>query len=79
MATGLKLEYDAETDILFISRCPPYAEQDSEDLGDEIIARLNPDTGDIENLEILFFTRRLLDGTLSSLPFRVDIHRIVED
>ena len=37
---------------------PPYAEQESEALDNEIIARLNPDSGVIENLEILFFPRR---------------------
>ena len=32
------------------------AEQESEELGDEVIARLNPKTGEIENLEVLFFS-----------------------
>jgi hypothetical protein len=27
-------------DILYINTCPPYAEQESEELGDEVIARL---------------------------------------
>jgi hypothetical protein len=35
----------------------PYAEQESEELGDEVIARLNPQTGDIENIEVLFSRR----------------------
>lgn len=29
----------------------------NEDLGDDVIARLNPQTGEIENLEVLFFWR----------------------
>ena len=28
----------------------PYLEQESEELGDEVIARMNPKTGEIENL-----------------------------
>ena len=50
----------AEADILYINTVTPYAGQESEELGDEIIARLNPQTGNIENLEVLFFTSRLL-------------------
>ena len=37
-------------------------------LGDEIIARLNPKTGEIENLEVLFFSTRLLRQEILSLP-----------
>ena len=31
---------------------PPYGAQESEELGDEVIARLNPQTGEVENLEV---------------------------
>ena len=74
MATTLILEYDRDTDILHISKCPPYKEQESEDLGDEIIARLNPVTRNVENLEILFFYRRLEDGASLELPISADFH-----
>ena len=39
-----------------------------EELGDDVIARLNPTTGEIENLEVLFFTTRLLRGDLFEPP-----------
>jgi uncharacterized protein YuzE len=72
MAEKLTFRYDRVGDILYIEKCPPYAEQESEELGDDIIARLNPTSGDIENLEILFFSKRLLDerfnGNLLELP-----------
>lgn len=74
MATTLILEYDREADILHISKCPPYKEQESEDLGDEVIARLNPVTRDVEDLEILFFSKRLGDGTSLELPISADFH-----
>jgi hypothetical protein len=32
----------------------------SRKLGDEVVARLNPKTGEIENLEVMFFSTRLL-------------------
>jgi len=50
MGTKLSFKYDRDADILHIDRCPPYARQESEELGDDVIARLNPDTGEVENL-----------------------------
>jgi hypothetical protein len=76
MAEKLTFEYDREADILYISKRPPYAEQESEELGDEVIARLNPVTGDIENLEVLFFSTRLLRGNLFELPVTADLRRV---
>ena len=55
MEAKLTFKYDRQRDILYINKMPPYAEQDSEELGYEVIARLNPKTGEIENLEVLFF------------------------
>jgi hypothetical protein len=68
-------QYDRETDILYINTVVPYAEQESEDLGDEIIARLNPQTGQIENLKVLFFTSRLLRREWFSLPVIADLRQ----
>lgn len=50
--------------------------QESEELGNEIIARLNPKTGLIENLEVLFFTTRLLGRELFSLPVTADLRQV---
>ena len=60
METNLTFQYDCVGDILYINTCAPYPEQESEELDDEIIARFNPETGEIENLEVLFFSTRLL-------------------
>lgn len=57
MEKNLTFRYDRIGDILYIDVCPPYAEQESEELDNEIIARLNPNSGAIENLEILFFSK----------------------
>ena len=59
MEQKLAFQYDREADILYINTIAPYPEQESEELGDDIIARLNPNTGKIKNLEVLFFTSRL--------------------
>ena len=76
METGLKFKYDREADILHIDKCPPYAEQESEELKDEIIARLNPETGEVENLEVLFFSTRLLRSDLFELPVAADLRLV---
>jgi uncharacterized protein YuzE len=68
MAAKLSFRYDRLGDVLYIDKCPAYPEQESEELGDEIVARLNPQTGEIENLEILFFSTRLLRSELFELP-----------
>ncbi len=73
MEKKLTFQYDRPADILYINKCPPYAEQESEELGDEVVARLNPQTGEIENLEVLFFSTRLLRSDLFELPVTADL------
>ena len=68
MEAKLKFSYDREADILNIDKVAPYKEQITEELGDDIIARLNPKTAEVENFEILFFSTRLLRGELFELP-----------
>jgi hypothetical protein len=63
MAAKLSFRHDRDADILYISKCPPYAEQESEELGDDVIARFNPKTGAIENVEVLFFLRGFCEAT----------------
>jgi len=73
MEKRLVFKYDRAADILYIDRTPPYPEQETEELGDDVIARLNPSTGDIENLEVLFFSTRLLRDDLFELPVTMDL------
>ena len=68
MEANLTFQYDRDADILYVNTCAPYPEQESEELADEVIARLNPNTGDIENLEVFFFSTRLLREKLFHLP-----------
>ena len=55
----------------------PVSEQESEELEDEIVARLNPVTGEVENIEVLFFSTRLLRGDLFELPVTGELHLAV--
>ena len=68
MGTKLTFKYDREADILHIDKCLPYPEQESEELGNDIIARLK-----VENLEVLFFSTRLLRSDLLELPIDADL------
>lgn len=77
MKAKRSFQYDREGDIVYISKYPPYPEQASEELGDDVVARLNPKTNDIESLEILFFSTRLLRGDLFELPTAADLRRSV--
>ena len=79
MEAKLRFKYDREADILYIDKCSPYAEQESEELGDEVVARLNPDTGEVENLEVLFFSTRLLRSELFELPVTADLQLTSKD
>ena len=74
MEAKLTFKYDREADILYISKRPPYPDQESEELEDEVIARLNPVTGEVENLEVLFFSTRLLRSDLFELPVTAELH-----
>jgi uncharacterized protein YuzE len=73
MEAKLTFKYDRQADILHIDKRPPYAEQESEELPGEIIARLNLDTGEVESLEVLFFSTRLLCTDLFELPVTADL------
>ena len=54
----LTIKYDGDTDTLAIDLCEPYAEQNPQEIDSEDVARLNPETGEIENLEIRGFKAR---------------------
>jgi hypothetical protein len=75
MGRHLTLRYDREGDILYLDRCAPYSEQESVELGDDVVARLHPRTDEIENLEILYFSTRLSQGEAIDLPIAVDFIR----
>jgi len=56
MTENLIIKYDPTGDILYINKCAPYPEQ------------VNPQTEEIENLEILFFSQRLQENNELQLP-----------
>lgn len=72
MDAPLMVEYDQVGDILYLGKTKPYTEQESEELDYGVVARLNPTSHEVENLEILFFTQRLKNGAGLSLPVLAD-------
>ena len=64
----LVFEYDSVGDILYISKVKPYPSQDSDEIEDGVVARMNPETLEIESLEILSFKKRLDNNPSFSLP-----------
>lgn len=75
-AQRLTFHYDREGDILYIADKPAYAEQNSEELGEDVVARTNPASGAIEGLEVLFFSTRLLRAGSFSVPVTADMRRV---
>jgi hypothetical protein len=72
MASKLTLRYDTIGDILIVETCRPYASQESDELPDEMIGRYNPDTGELESVEVLHFSHRYPRGARGAgvtLPF----------
>ena len=78
MGEKLTFRYDKVGDIMYVERCSPYAEQESDEIGDEIVARFNPQTGEVESLEILSWSRRLEAGENVSLPIEAHLRLAVE-
>jgi uncharacterized protein YuzE len=75
MDAKLSFKCDRDADILYINKREPYPEQESEELGDEVVARINPTTGEIENVEVLFFSKRLSSNELFELPVIAELRR----
>lgn len=69
MAAKLILEYDRIGDILSIGTGQPYREQDSDEIGDGVVARLHPLTDVVENLDVLFTATHIV----THQPFRLDV------
>jgi hypothetical protein len=59
METGLIFRYDQTGNILYLDK--------------DVIARLNPTSGTVENLEILFFSKRLFSINMMELPILAEL------
>lgn len=69
MGANLTFQYDRIGDILTIEIRPPYREQDSDEIGDSVVARFHPRTDIVEGIEVLFLATHIV----SQAPFRLDV------
>ncbi len=72
MDSKLTFEYDRIGDILYINKCTPYPEQESAEIEYGVVARFHPETNEIENLEVMFFSKRLSEKNWFELPINAD-------
>lgn len=73
MTSKVTVTYDAASDSLHIDACPPYKEPESDQIALGVLARTNPTTDAIENIEVRSFQRRLADGQALELPIGLDV------
>jgi len=71
----LTITYDEIGDILYLETVKPYPEQETEHLGPDVLGRINPRTGEIENIEVLFFRERRWGGRALALPVLAEMRR----
>ncbi len=69
MDRKLSFDYSTTADVLCIKKCHTYRGQETADIADLIIARFNPDADEIEYLEIIFVSKRMV----SRDPFQLNI------
>lgn len=70
MRQPMTVKYDPVGDTLYIDVCPPYKEQESDLIAVGVVARSNPETGEVETLEVMHFQKRFAEGK----PFEIPLH-----
>lgn len=68
MGEKLSFYYDREADVLYFSKGNPYPGQESQEMGDDMVVRLNPTTREVEGITILNFSRRFANMDILSIP-----------
>ncbi len=68
----MQIAYDQETDVLYLSVGEPRPAI-SQELGDDVLLRVDPETGEIVGLTIMSLSTR---SDLQSLPVQIDIHSL---
>ena len=69
MTTQLTFEHDVIGNIMTIEKCRPYLGQDSDEIHEVVVGRMNPNTGEVESLEILSYSYLII----SRDPLRLEI------
>lgn len=61
MKKGMLYFYDTEADVLYFSKGEPRPDAESEEIGDDVVARLDPKTKEVVGFTILNFSKRFMD------------------
>ena len=72
----LTIKYDLTCDILMLEQCPPYPGQRETEIVKDATARLNPETGVIESLEIRSFKARTENDGEIALPINAALRPV---
>lgn len=78
MDKKLIINYDRVGDILYIDTIEPYEEQELEHQKDDIVTRHNPETDEVEGIEISFFLERLKGANELKLDIAADFRLAVK-
>ncbi len=73
MKNTMTVKYDPVADTLYIDAREPYEAQESDEIALGVIARTNPETGEVENLEVLHFQKRFEAGEAFEIPVSLDM------
>ncbi len=66
--------YDAEADVLYFSKGVPDADAITQETGDDMVLRIDPESGKAVGFTILNFTKRARDRAASvPLPFQMEL------
>lgn len=66
--------YDKEADVFYLSQGKPSAKSISQEISDDVILRLDPETKRVKGFTILNFNKRLKGNKNSiSLPIEVEL------
>jgi len=68
----MQIAFDRVSDTLYIDACEPYEALESDEIALGVIARTNPQTGEIENLEVMHLQKRLEAGEAFEIPVSLD-------
>lgn len=78
MEKKLIFNYDSVGDILYIDTVEPYEAQEIEHQDNDIITRHNPQTDEVEGVEVFYFKERLKDSDRLELPIDANFRLAVK-
>lgn len=64
--------YDKDADILYFSQGKPSARDDSREIKDDVVLRIDPRTKKVRGFTVLNFSKRLSKDLPLSLPVEVE-------